>query len=314
MGPIAGVDLGATNLRVAVTDGGGELLASDRTSTPRTTDGPAVAQTIAETLEATADSAGVAVTALEAIGIGTIGPLDRSAGEVIHPPNLEDVERIPLLDVLIPLIGHPRIYVENDAVAGLVGERAATEDAENLIYLTISTGIGAGVIVDGHVLRGRAGNAAEVGHVVVEPNDGRPCGCGATGHWEAYCSGGGLPGFAHDLARTSDLETGLRTDADDFDAAAVFAAADDDPVATRVLEAMTRYNAIGLADLVHAYAPDRIAIGGAVALRNQARVIDPLTEAIGDHTMLAVPEITPAAHGEDAVLNGALTLAATGGL
>ncbi|MFB6362230.1 MAG: ROK family protein [Halobacteriales archaeon] len=314
MEPIAGVDLGATNLRIAVADGAGDLLASERASTPQDSDGAAVAQAIAETLDATADRAGVAVSSLTAVGIGTIGPLDRDAGEVVHPPNLDGVDRIPLRDGLIPLIGHPRVYVENDAVAGLVGERAARDDpAENLVYLTISTGIGAGVVVDGHVLRGRAGNAAEVGHFVVEPDDGRRCGCGATGHWEAYCSGGGLPGFTRELAERTGLETDLPVDAD-FDAATVFAAAGDDPLADRVLQAMTRYNAAGLADLVHAYAPDRIAIGGAVALRNQARVIEPLSDAVGEHTMLAVPEITPAAHGEDAVLTGALTLAADGGL
>jgi glucokinase len=315
MGPIAGVDLGATNLRIAVADENGEVLATERASTPQGSDGSAVAKAIGETLDATTDRAGVSPASLTAVGIGTIGPLDRDAGEVIHPPNLDGVDRIPIRDVLIPLIGHPRVYVENDAVAGLVGEHAARDDpTQNLVYLTISTGIGAGVVVDGHVLQGRAGNAAEVGHFVVEPNDGRRCGCGAAGHWEAYCSGGGLPRFTRDLAERTELETDLPVDADDFDAAAVFAAAGDDPLADGVMETMTRYNAVGLADLVHAYAPARIAIGGAVALRNRARVIEPLHEAVEEHTMLAVPEITPAVHGEDAVLNGALTLAADGGL
>ena len=314
MAPIAGVDLGATNLRLAIADGTGERLASDRVATPKS-DGSAVARTLVETLEATADRAGVSVSALHAIGGGTVGPLDRGAGAVIKPPNLEAVDRIPLRDALIPVIGHPRVYVENDAVAGLMGERAISEEpADNLVYLTISTGIGAGVVVDDHVLRGHAGNAAEVGHFVVEPGADRQCGCGARGHWEAFCSGAGIPAFARQLAAETEFETDLAIQSGDFDAAAVFDAAGDDPLADQTLDAVAEYNAVGVAGLVHAYAPDRIVIGGAVALNNPSRVIEPLADSVGGHTMLAVPEITAATRGEDAVLHGALTLAANGGL
>lgn len=311
---VGGIDLGATNQRAAVADADGEPLAIERRETPRDTDGPAVAQAVARTLEAAAESAGLDVATLDAVGVGTIGPLDRSAGTVIQPPNLPSVDRIPLKDVLIALIGHPRVHVENDAVAGLVGERAATaEPGANLVYLTLSTGLGAGVAVDGHVLRGRAGNAAEVGHLVVEP-DGRPCGCGGAGHWEAYCSGIAIPELAGDLAARSDLETVLPVEAGTFSAAEVFDAAGEDPLADRVVATVQRYNAFGIADLIHAYAPDRIAVGGAVALENPSVIIEPLPDAVGAHTMLSAPEIEPATHGHDAVLRGALALAAAGGL
>lgn len=310
----AGIDLGATNLRAAVADGDGELLGVERRETPRDTDGQAVARTAARTLEAAAASAGRDMAALEAVGVGTIGPLDRSAGTVIRPPNLPGVDRIPLKDVLVALVGHPRVYVENDAVAALAGERASGDaPPENLVYLTLSTGIGAGVAVDGRVLRGRAGNAAEVGHLVVEPG-GRTCGCGATGHWEAYCSGSAIPEFTRELAESAAIETELPVEAGSFSAADVYGAADEDPLADRVVAEITRYNAIGVADLVHAYAPDRIAVGGAVALENPSAVIEPLADAVGSHTMLSVPEIDSATHGHDAVLRGALALAAADGL
>lgn len=315
MAPIGGIDLGATNLRAAVAEEPGDPLAVERVDTPAGTDGRAVAWAAAEALEVAADRAGTMAAALRAVGIGSIGPLDRAAGAVVQPPNLPGVDRIPLRDALIPLVGHPRVYVENDAVAGLVGEQAVAQaPAANVVYLTLSTGIGAGVSVDGHVLRGRSGNAAEVGHLTVEPADGRRCGCGAAGHWEAYCAGAAVPEFARDLAESSGVETDLPLDSKSFTAADVFDAAGDDPLADRVTEAVTRYNAIGVAALVHAYAPDRIAVGGAVALENPSLVIDPLAEAVGAHTMLAVPEIEPAVHGGDAVLRGALELAANGGL
>ncbi len=315
MARLGGIDLGATHLRAAVAREPDDPLAVERVETPERTDGTAVASAAVDALEAAADLAGRSASALEAVGVGSVGPLDRAAGAVVRPPNLAGVDRIPLRDVLVAKLGHPRVYIENDAVAGLVGERAAAASPPgNLVYLTLSTGVGAGVAVDGHVLRGRAGNAAEVGHLVVEPAGGRPCGCGGSGHWEAYCSGRAIPGFAGDLAADTGLETSLPLGAAGTSAADVFAAAGADALADRVVDEVARYNAIGVADLVHAYAPERIAIGGAVAIENPSLVIDPLAAAVDEHTMLPVPEIGPATHGRDAVLRGALTLAARGGL
>ncbi len=308
---VGAIDLGATNLRAAVADEPREPLAVERAATP-TGDGDAAARAAAGALADAADSAGVSVHSLEAVGVGTVGPLDRAAGAVVDPPNLPGVERVPLRDAIVALVGHPKVFVENDAVAGLVGERAAADGpADDCVYLTLSTGVGAGAAVDGHVLRGRSGNAAEVGHLVVEPG-GRRCGCGGAGHWEAYCAGAAIPGLARDIAGSEGVETAL--DLGDLAAPELFAAAGGDPLADRTIELVQRYNAIGLADLVHAYAPVRIAVGGSVALENRELVIDPLAEAVAEHTMLEVPEIAPAAHGGDAVLVGALHLAAGSGL
>lgn len=310
---LGGVDLGATNLRAAVATDPAEPEAIERRRTPKWADGLAVADAAAEALSTAATSAGVDPTTLQAVGVGTIGPLDRHSGTVEEPPNLPTVDRIPLAEHLRELVDHDAVFVENDAVAGLVGERVAADGpSQNLVYLTLSTGVGAGVTVDGHVLRGRKGNAAEVGHLVVEPG-GRPCGCGGAGHWEAYCAGSAIPAFAREVAADIGQETALGLD-DDLSSAAVFAAAPDDPVAGTVVNRLTRYNAIGVADLVHAYAPDRIAVGGAVALENPDLVVEPLAAAVDEHTMLEVPEIGLATHGHDAVLRGALELAAIGGL
>lgn len=315
MSPIGGLDLGATSLRAAVAREPSDPLATERVETPAGPDGRAVARAAVETLEAAADRAGIPAATLESVGIGSFGPLDRSAGTVVRPPNLPDVDRVPLRDALVPVVGHPRIYLENDAVAGLVSELDSTSaPAENLVYLTLSTGIGAGVAVDGHVLRGRAGNAAEVGHFVLEPDGGRRCGCGGPGHWEAYSGGIAIPDLARDIAAESGLETELPIESSSFSAADVFATAARDPLAERVIDSIARYNAIGVANLVHAYAPERIAVGGAVALENPSHMVDPLADAVDEHTMLAVPEIALATHGHEAVLRGALTLAAQGGL
>lgn len=316
---LGGVDVGATHLRAAVADAGDPSppvpTAVERRPTPSGVDGTVVARTAADALSTVAAEVGVDPTSLGPIGVGTVGPLDHAAGAAIDPPNLDGVERLPLRDELIDRVGHDHVVVENDAVAGLVGVRAAMDDPPpNLVYLTLSTGVGAGVAVDDHVLRGRDGNAAEVGHLVVEP-DGRRCGCGGRGHWEAYAGGAALPDLARETGETTGLSTDLPLDDAELDAPAVFAAADQgDPLAGRVIERLLETTAVGVADLVAAYAPSLVVIGGSLALENRARLIDPLRGRARPWTLRAVPPIRPATLGGDAVLRGALELARTGGL
>lgn len=315
MARLGGIDLGATNLRAAIADGPGEPIAVERRPTPNDADGEAVARAAADCLATAASTAGIRVEDLQRVGVGTVGPLDRDAGAVVRPPNLASVQRIPVRTTLIELVGHERVYVENDAIAGLVGERVATADPPaNLVYLTLSTGIGAGVTVDGHILRGRGGNAGEIGHLVVDPRGKRTCGCGRPGHWEAYAGGRAIPDLARGIARETAFETGLDLDDSGLSAADIFGGIGGDGLADQVVERITRYNAVGVANLVHAFSPDRIAIGGAVALENPAVVIEPLPEALAEYAMLPIPKIRPAAHGREAVLRGALSLAVEEGL
>jgi glucokinase len=315
----AAIDLGATNTRALVAGPDGDERGRARRSTPQA-DGATVTAAVVATLEAACEAAAVAPGHLDAIGVGSIGPLDVDAGAVVDPPNVP-AERIALVDALCERTDAP-VTLENDAVAGIRGERRFTDCPENAVYLTLSTGVGAGVAVDGHVLRGRRGNAAEVGHLTLVPA-GRPCGCGGTGHWEAYCSGSGIAAHARDRAAAGH-ETAL--DAETLDAEAVFEATDSaavlaaavdpdvapsdldgDPLATRVVAETVRLNARGVAALTHAYAPELVSVGGAVALSNPALVVDPLAGLL-DEGGLAVPapEVRATPLGEDAVLRGAL--------
>jgi len=197
------------------------------------------------------------------------------------------------------------VTLHNDAIAAVLAERRFADAPENTVYLTVSTGIGAGAVVDGAVLEGARGNAAEVGHVVVDP-DGRACGCGGHGHWEALCSGAAIPDVArerHDAGMATDL------DPEDLTAADVFAAADEDPLADDVLERVARYNTLGVANLVHAYAPDLVSVGGAVARNNEALVLDPVRERLSDHLAVPVPTLRCTPLGDRAVLRGAVAAA-----
>lgn len=298
-----GVDLGATHLRTAVADAD-TIIATHTTDTP-VDDGAAVSTAIGNAVETVCASAGITPREITGVGVGTLGPLDDTG--VTDPPNLPGVDYIPIEDPLHRLTEAPVTH-RNDAITGLVAERQAGAPPD-CVYLTISSGIGAGVCVDGHVLTGANGNGAEVGHLVVAPDDGLACGCGGTGHWEAYCSGTGIPRHATHLDATERLETTLPLTAQDLDAPTVLAAPDGDPLADRLREQIVRYNTLGLAAITHAYDPEQIIIGGAVATNNHATLIDPAVEELPSHLVTtAAPEVTLTTHDEP-VLTGAIALA-----
>lgn len=315
MGYYAGVDLGATHVRAAVADDEGQLLAIDRRETPHGPRGVDVTEAVLEGLRTVCAEVGIDPTSVTAAGIGSIGPLDLAAGTVENPANLPDeIDRIPIRDPVRDLLGTEDVYLHNDTTAGVIGERYYSEpNPDDMVYVTISSGIGAGIAVDGKVLMGWDGNAGEVGHFVVDPERRRTCGCGKDGHWEAYCAGSHIHRYARQIHEEEGIETGLPLDDPDFAAPDVFAASDD-PLATETIDRVAEWNAIGVANLVHAYAPLVIAFGGAVALNNPDQVITPITERVPDMVMSNVPEIRATELGDDVILYGAVASALTGGL
>jgi glucokinase len=314
MATYLGVDLGATTIRAAVGDRAGQVAGAHRTATPRGPTGIAVTDAVLEAVRTACADAGVAPEAVVAAGIGAIGPLDAGEGAAVDPANLPSVvDRVPLVGPLRSLLATDRIQLHNDATAGAIGERFFRDGGDDLVYLTLSTGVGAGAVVDGHVLEGPRGNAAEVGHVTVDPG-GRPCGCGGAGHWEAYCGGANVPAYARDLYDGEGTTLPLDDPDADLDAAAVFDAdAAGDAFATRVVDRIGRWNALGVATLVHAYAPQVVAVGGGVARNNPERVLGPIRERLPAHVATAVPEIRRTDEDGDAVVRGALASAITGG-
>jgi len=307
----AGVDLGATKIRAVVgTDA--VVTGADRRPTPQGPSGIDVTEAVLDALRAACDDAGVEPRSLAAAGLASFGPLDIAEGVVRNPANLPDsIDVIPLVGPVENLIGGP-VYLHNDATAGVIGERfEAATNPDNMVYLTISSGIGAGVVADGTVLRGWDGNAGEVGHVTVDPRGAMTCGCGRPGHWEAYCSGENIPRYAKYLH--DGEETLLPLDSPEFDAATVFEYAGTDDFADRVIERVTAWNVQGVAAVVHAYAPLVVSVGGAVALNNPELVVDPLGERIEEELVANVPEIRVSTLGNDVVVQGALASAMTGG-
>lgn len=296
--PVVGVDLGASAIRAAVETPGKTAFVRRRTPT----DSPeAVCEAVSGLIETAADEAGVASTRLEAAGVGVAGPLDRTAGTVT-PPNLP-FSGLPIQTAVESAIDGP-VRLVNDTTAAALAVAAAT-DASDVVYLSLSTGIGAGVIADGEPLEGMDGNAGEVGHTVVEPTGEMPCGCGETGHWEAYCSGRNLPRFARRLAAREGIDTELDTAG--LDAATLFEAGETDPLSAATLERFHTYNAVGVANTAAAYAPERIVLGGGITLAHPETVLAPLSDRLPP--VVAAPTVSVTELGDRVGAQGAVLAA-----
>lgn len=181
-----GVDLGGTNLRVAAIDANGQIL--DRVSTPVAYDnGPEyVVGNIVDVIHKV--RSGISSDGLRGVGIGVPGFIDIDTGVVVGTANLPGFEGFPVRDEIQRHLG-TSIILENDANAAALGEKwmGAGRNVENLILLTLGTGIGGGIIIDGKILHGFLGMAGEFGHMTVFP-DGNPCGCGNCGCLEKHAS------------------------------------------------------------------------------------------------------------------------------
>jgi glucokinase len=310
-----GVDLGATNVRAVVADDEGTVVGSAKRATPRGPTGIAVTEAVLGVTREACEAAAVDPERVHAAGVGSIGPLDLAEGAIENPSNLPDtIDRIPLTGPLSVLLDTDRVYLHNDTTAGVIGERFYSDrNPDDMVYLTISSGIGAGVCVDGHVLTGWDGNAGEVGHMTLDPGGFMPCGCGKDGHWEAYCSGNNIPRYAYELHQEDPVDTALPVEDPDFSAVDVFEHAGHDEFADYVLDQVAHWNTMGVANVIHAYAPIVIHVGGAVATNNPGRILDPIRERLSEMVFINVPDIELTALGDEVVVRGALASAMTDG-
>lgn len=309
-----GVDLGATNVRAVLGDGDATLNGRARGENPGGPTGAAIADAVCDVIRTACADAGVEPSDVTAAGIAAMGHVDPEAGVVEVSANVSgDVDRIPLVAPVADLLESDAVSLCNDAVAGAIGARHHSHpDVDRLVYLTISSGIGAGVLDHG-VVQGWHGNAGEVGHLTIDHDDDFACGCGRTGHWEAYCGGNNIPRFARHLHASDPVETTLPLD-DALDAATVFEHADTDAFAGRVVDELAARNTTGVANVVHAYDPEVISIGGAVALNNPTAVVDPIVDRLPDAVIGPTPEVARCELGDDVVVYGALVTAITGGV
>ena len=261
---------------------------------------------------------GVDVHALKGVGIASAGPMDMERGILVNPPNLP-FDSVALIEPIKESLGVPACLV-NDCAAAALGETAfgVAAGMENFVYITISTGIGGGAIVNGTLLLGKDGNGHEVGHFVIDYQGRLTCGCGRKGHWEAYCSGRNMPNYIRmrfeeiglKTVRTSALYKQLRGDLSKLCTADLFGAARrKDKLALRLVAEIGMLNAIGFANVTNAYDPSLITVGGAVTLKNVEAVLVPIRNYVGDYAINRVPEIKVTSLGANVGVYGAVAAA-----
>ncbi len=310
---VVAVDLGATNLRVGIYTPSGDAIRLTTVSTPKSGGADTIAERIYEISNELMNEAGLSPSHLMGVGVGSIGPLDIRKGEVVNTPNL-GIRSFRLRKPLMDLFGTEYVMVVNDCVAGVWGEKVfgCGINVDNMVYVTFSTGIGSGVIVDGNLLIGKEGNAHEIGHIVVK-YDGLKCGCGGIGHWEAYASGSGIPKYVkyyiENMAgnRRSALTEASRNTLIKPEEFFKYVR-DGDEVAAEICAELCRINAAGFASIINVYDPEVITVGGAVALANYDLLIEPATNLLSYYAINRLPKILPTPLGKEVVLKGAVAL------
>jgi glucokinase len=311
VGLTVGVDVGGTKVAAGVVDESGAVLARAKRPTPSTSP-PDIADAIVSVVTGLAD-----MHPVDAVGIGAAGFVSADRSTVLFAPNLA-WRREPLRDAVAGRLGLP-VVVENDANAAAWAEYrfGAGRGEGYLVAVTVGTGIGGGIVLDGALYRGRFGIGAEVGHVRVVP-DGRRCGCGNRGCWERYCSGPALVREAQELASVSAttvprLMQLVGGDVRRIDGPAVTRAArEGDPGAAECFAVIGAWLGQGLADLAAVLDPAVFVVGGGVAeagefLLGPAR--DRFAGALTARGHRPMAEIRLAALGADAGLVGAADLA-----
>ncbi|HVV75878.1 MAG TPA: ROK family glucokinase [Mycobacteriales bacterium] len=306
-----GIDIGGTKVAAGVVDENGKLLATSRRPTP-SNDPALLAALVAETVTELREGYDVA-----AVGVGAAGWVDASRTTVLFAPNLA-WRNTPLHTDLSRLLDLP-VDIENDANAAAWGEHrfGAGERDPDTVVLTIGTGIGAGLIIDGELRRGRFGIGGEPGHFRVVPG-GRLCGCGNHGCFEQYCSGRALVRAARQIARERPADAARLLelsggDPDGIDGPTVTVAAQEgDHAAVDCFEEIGRWLGQGMADLAAILDPGRFVIGGGVADAGEL-LLKPARETyaavVSGHGYRPLADVVPARLGADAGLIGAADLA-----
>jgi glucokinase len=307
-----GIDVGGTKVLGGVVDEAGKVLTTARKDTPRQ-GGSALTQTIADVAKELLEQHSVA-----SVGVSAAGFVSSDRKTMLATPNIADWNGVDLDNQLTTLIGLP-VVIENDANAAAWGEAkfGAGKNQDHMMMLTVGTGIGGGIVVNGALYRGAFGIAAEFGHMRVVP-EGHICGCGARGCFEQYASGNALLRHAREAINASPevarnlLSRGDGTVAGLTGQAITEAARDGDPVALAAFNTTGQWLGAGIASLAVLLDPACVVIGGGVIDAGEI-LLKPTRESLERNMPFAgkhpYPQIIAAKLGNEAGLVGVADLA-----
>jgi glucokinase len=308
---LIGVDLGGTNVRIGIVSPKGKILKKVQYSTDISKGGTALFEGLVSNLRDLIQSHIKGSTKLLGIGIGIAGAINMQKGIILESPNMPDLNSFKLRDFLKKKFSSP-IAIENDANAFTLGEGwvGAAKGLKQFCGITLGTGVGGGIVVDGRILHGAEGMAGEVGHMVIHP-EGPLCGCGGRGCLEVYASAAGIRRMALEAVEKGKGEGILRVSGRDpqkIRSEKIFEAAQSgDQTAQQIFNQMGRFLGLGLVNLIHLFNPEKIVIGGKVS-QAWDYFIKSTMETIEERSMKGPREkvkIVQAKCGDDAGILGA---------
>lgn len=271
-----GIDLGGTNIAVGVVNEKFEIVGRGRVKTRAPRPAEEIADDMAEACRLALDDAGLTLADINSVGIGSPGSIDSQRGVIATSNNLR-FSNVPMVDMVSSRLGGIKCYIENDANAAAYGEftAGAGKGTNDFITITLGTGVGCGIIIDGKLFTGYNNAGGELGHTVIVYG-GEPCTCGRSGCWETYAS-------ATALIRQTKAEMVKDTDSKMWEIVgsdqskvngrtAFDAMRMGDAAAKRVVDRYVLYVACGIANVVNTFQPEVLCIGGGISHEGEALI------------------------------------------
>ena len=307
---IAGIDIGGTKTAIALENSFGERVAAR--TLPTRADASAMIGQISDAIDAMLNENRAELTA---VGIGCPSPLDIEKGLVMSPSNLRDWNNFPIVKLFKNRFNVP-VVLENDANTAALGEYfgGAGRGYKNIVYVTVSTGIGGGIILNGEIFHGVGAGAGELGHTIVQP-DGAACNCGSRGCVETICAGVHIARRAKEKLANGAVSLMNQIEPNSSKVSAktvVEAARRGDKLAIEIWDETCFYLAVGIANAITLLAPEAVVIGGGIAAATGEMLFAPLRRLIPKYVSMIPADkivILPAELGSESGVCGALVLA-----
>ena len=282
-----GVDVGGTNVKIALVDFDGKIVYSNTVPTRAEMGFEAGVNNIKQAIKELMTETGESAQTIEAIGFGLPGQIDYKEGVVKNLPNIPGWVNIPLAKIIEDEFSIPT-RLDNDVRCAALGELnfGAGKGCENLICITVGTGIGSGIVLNGKLVRGAANAAGEIGHIKMTMGEGPLCGCGDYGCFEAYASGPAIVTMAKEYISggKSAKYKEMATDGIISPYIVAQAALQGDAVSIQIFKQMGKIIGLGLSSVINLLNPEKIIIGGGVADAGDI-LLEPIKQTIKERAM-----------------------------
>ena len=310
-----GIDVGGTNVKIALVDDNGKIIYSNSVPTYAKMGYEYTVNNIKQAIRDLMKETNTTTSDIEGIGFDFPGQVDCKTGVVKLAPNIPGWVNVPIAQMIEDEF-HIPTRIDNDVRCAALGELkfGAGKGCENFICITVGTGIGSGIVINGKVVRGATNAAGELGHIKLQMNGGPICGCGDTGCLEAFASGPAIVAMAQEYIKggksTKFREMAAAEGGEITPYMVAKAAEEGDPVAKRIFEIVGEYIGIGLTSVINLLNPEKVIIGGGVAESGEL-LLAPIRKTIKERAMVVAGnavEIVPAQLGNSAGVIGASML------